>query len=153
MVGEEVEFDAIDVGAISDSDIVSITSSSVASVEHLRTVPTNANQDDDSLFKMGDTIFRQARPPDSYIFDLIVSIELSYFAVRSEVPGDGNCGYYSIMNVLIRHFRRVCPDHPCLKDELSGVSFAKATWFRQMIHEYVSREAESLFLLTSMAIL
>ena len=156
VLGEEVEFDVdVDIGANSDwdSDDMSVNSTSVASVEHLKTVstnahtvPTNANpEDDDSGFEMGDTIMRViTRPPDAYLFDLIVSIELSYFAVRSDVPGDGNCGYYSIMNVLIRHFRRVCPDHPSLSDELSGVSFAKATWFRQMIHEYVSREAESL---------
>eukprot|EP00956_Cyclotella_meneghiniana_P002483 scaffold2852_cov54-Cyclotella_meneghiniana.AAC.8 len=56
VVGDEAEFDALDMGAISDLDIMSVSSSSVASVEHLKTVPTSANanlEDDDSLFEMG----------------------------------------------------------------------------------------------------
>eukprot|EP00956_Cyclotella_meneghiniana_P017065 scaffold27529_cov60-Cyclotella_meneghiniana.AAC.1 len=69
VLGEEVEFDVdVDIGANSDwdSDDMSVNSTSVASVEHLKTVstnahtvPTNANpEDDDSGFEMGDTIMR-----------------------------------------------------------------------------------------------
>lgn len=64
-----------------------------------------------------DTVFqRPISPPDVYMLDLIVSIELSFFPHKHEVNGDGNCGYYSIMNILIRHFRAVSPDHPSLLD-------------------------------------
>ena len=47
------------------------------------------------------------------------------------------------MKVLIRHLTRLFPEHPSLHDELSGVSFHLATWFRNMLFEYVLQEYES----------
>ena len=148
ILGDAVEcesfLDGID---ISDEGSQSDKSSAGASVKCLK-VNDVASPSKDSVassFQMLHTVYqRPTRPPDLYVLNLTVAIELSYFAHRHDVTGDGNCGYYSIMNVLIRHFRRVCPNHTSLLDELSDVTYAKANWFRLMIWEYVYREFETL---------
>ena len=139
-------------GASSDDSSVEGGSLSVE-IEELSTPakttdpPPSSSTSDSSYCIGGETINCQqfkTRKPQSFMLDLIVCVELSYFAHRHNVDGDGNCGYYSVMYALIRHFNRVCPEHPSLRGELSSVSFSKANWFRNIIHEYVSREFESL---------
>lgn len=149
ILGDVAEYESFNLDSIDIADEASQSdnSSVEGSVQCLNNVKANVSPSKDSVasVEMLQTMYRRpTRPPDLYVLNLIVAIELSYIAHRHEVTGDGNCGYYAIMNVLIRHFRRVCPDHPSLLHELSGVSFAKANWFRLMIYEYVYREFHTL---------
>ena len=149
ILGDVAEYESFNLDSIDIADEASPSDNSSVdgSVQCLNNVKANVSPSKDSVdsLEMLQTVYRRpTRPPDLYVMNLVVAIELSYIAHRHEVTGDGNCGYYAIMNVLIRHFRRVCPDHPSLLHELSGVSFAKANWFRLMIYEYVYRECNTL---------
>ena len=149
---DHFDMEAFNMNAFDPSDDSSISDqSSQKSTDDIKPEPTHPQPPTNSPAKSSQSSVEVTQtilaitnqPPESYVLHLIECISLSYFAVKHDVPGDGNCGYYAVMNVLIRHMTRMFPEHPSLHDELSGVSFHQATWFRNMLFEYVLQEYES----------